>query len=339
MATLDDSYMSVTDVLRHLQALKTSLKDSEEQKVKPNPEELRQFTHLVLSARDYHGMPTHWYEEVDPQSLAYPFAFQVLIQVNAVIAELKGKAPEMVPTKFSPDDKDGHTLTAALHQFFALARSLRECAERKVNLSPAELAHYKYVVVELQIAGYKLSPIVWDKTDPQSPTYPRPRQVLVQVNAAIADVLGLPVMAESNASDSAGSAAAVTPKGKPDLAALRRKYFRKQLAANEPLLSHDRVSDYRSAILAMIRETPDPAARRIILELLEQTKKLAEFFAAVRKAIKLVDEAQGDGAGRRATIDELLQALHTAKHSDGTSRQRFGLARLLLKKLDVPDEP
>ena len=214
----------------------------------------------------------------------------------------------MVPDKFSPEDKDGQTLTAALHHFFARRRSLRQCAERKVNLSPDELGHYKYVVVKLQMAGYKLSPITWNETDPQSPTYPWPNQILVWVNSAIDELLGLSAKAESNAADSADVAKPDTVKVQPDPMAKTRKELQKQLRVLHPLLSQDRLREYRTEILTMIRENWDTPTRRIILELLEHTEELATYFQAVRTAIKLVDQAKGPGEGRRAKVDELLQA-------------------------------
>ena len=88
----------------------------------------------------------------------------------------------------------------------------------------------------------------------------------------------------------------------------------------------------------MIRKNLEPLSRQIILELLEQTEKLAENFAAVRKAIQLVDKAKGRGELTPREMDELLQSLRTAKHSGGTNKQRFGFARLVLEKTDVPDD-
>ena len=88
----------------------------------------------------------------------------------------------------------------------------------------------------------------------------------------------------------------------------------------------------------MIRENWDTPTRRIILELLEHTEELATYFQAVRTAIKLVDQAKGPGEGRRAKVDELLQALRANKHRGGTKKQRFGFARLVLMKTDVADE-
>jgi hypothetical protein len=324
--------------LRDLRILKASLQESERRGIKPDPEELWKFSHVAVLTEGYHGMPTTW-NETDPESPAYPIAIQVRIQVEAVIAELEGKRPPQMPKSFPPKDESGQIAEAALHQLFALRRSLVECGKLEVNLSPAELSQYKYVVVRLQMADYDVEVLTWNHKDPQSPDYPLPFRILMWVNAAIKDVLGLPVEAKPQVMGAEPGAKAETPKGKAaEFPELRRELKRK-IDVNAPLLSHGRYKEYRLAILGIIFDDRDPESHRIILELLERTNGLAPYFLAVRKAIGLVDQSKGVGTGRRATIDELLQALKDAKHSGRTSNSRFGLALLLLKTLDVQDDP
>ena len=99
--------MSPEEAMPQLLALRKSLKEADWRDVLPTPAELREFSYIVvrLQIGGCKCSSVTW-SDIKPETPGYPQAFQVLVQVDALIEDLKGRIPnnEMINLEL-PDER------------------------------------------------------------------------------------------------------------------------------------------------------------------------------------------------------------------------------------------
>jgi hypothetical protein len=162
--------------------------------------------------------------------------------------------------------------------------------------------------VLLQLGGYGVLPVTWSESNPESPEYPQPYQVIAQIDAVIKVITGKspPVKRSS-----------VFVAGEPDDAvldeagkiAILREELGRRLRDLSPLLSAGKASAYQRSFRDLVREFQDPVARQLISNLVKDTEEmLVGSFETVGRAMKHID-TQKPGHGGQASVAELNHAL------------------------------
>jgi hypothetical protein len=224
----------------------------------------------------------------------------------------------------------------ALAQLLALKESLQESDRRGQLPSPLELESFSQIVVLLQVGGYGVLPITWSESKPEFPEYPRPYQVIAQIDAVIRVITGKSPPVKLSSVFVAGEPTHSELDQAAKLEILRQELLRR-LRDLSPLLFANKVTEYRRSFRALVRDFQAPAARRLISDLVKSTEEiLVASFEAIGRAMKYID-SEKPGFGKHASVAELDHTLNAMNHRQGRNKQRFRLALRILELLGEYD--